>query len=206
MSASGERGFETLAISMNSRAVRAQGAVLSTIVVFMIVAAGCGNQQDAPSTSTGRSVDSVKQFAGAPSAPPIDTTSEPAPPLPSPDPSVCGPWSNATYSTTGEEIVSRYGEIRNCGKVPGGWFLATIGKAGQPGVLGLYYCRPSDSTCADGTTDHPFENWHWLRPPGNGGGVKFISLQGSVLTLYVGNYGYVTYDLSSGTFKTGLQQ
>lgn len=127
-------------------------------------------------------------------------TTTPSPPPPVPD--ACGPWSNPDYSETGKEITAKYGEIRNCGPIGNAWFITTLGVDGSNGMLGIYRCKPSDGECLDGRTDHPFNQWSWISPRGNGyGGVKYVGKQGETLEIYVGRYGYMSYNLDTGAFQ-----
>lgn len=123
--------------------------------------------------------------------------------IPPPTPAVCGTWSNPAYSAIGKQITARYGDIRSCGWFGSGWYITTLGADHQPGILGIYPCRPGDAVCRDGTTDHPFAGWSWRVPPGATGGVSFVHLGNGVLYLHVGGVGYVGYHIATDSFRVG---
>ena len=92
----------------------------------------------------------------------------------------CGPWA-AGGNPTADEVSRRYGEIRNCLLVGHGWVLTTLGLSGAPGVVGLDDCGASDTSCRDGSIDHPFGSWHFYKAPFPGGVTVLGQGQGELI-------------------------
>lgn len=80
---------------------------------------------------------------------------------------------------TASEFDQKYGGIANCGLTGNTWVIFTAGIASEappnsqtpppvgatysqnPGVA-VYSCSPSDSTCFDPATSHPFNSWTYV--------------------------------------------
>jgi hypothetical protein len=112
---------------------------------------------------------------------------------------VCGPWS-AAGSATAEEVSRRYGEIRNCLFAGNDWVLTTLGLVGEPGVIGLDDCGISDTSCRDGSVDHPFASWHFYKAPFPGGVTVLGQGQGGLVVDDGGHQ--IRFTLATASFET----
>src|SRR5438128_2744091 len=115
-----------------------------------------------------------------------------------PPSATCGEWSSAS-GTLGSTVTRRYGEIRNCGLFRDSWVITTLGGVDSDGVIGVYRCDSSDTSCLDGRNDHPVSGWIFYPPPFPGGITLLGGGDGNKLT--VDNAGHqLTFEISTGAF------
>ncbi|MHB8503265.1 MAG: hypothetical protein ACYDHE_20270 [Candidatus Acidiferrales bacterium] len=112
---------------------------------------------------------------------------------------VCGSWSSGGASTGGQ-ITRQYGQIRDCLLVENTWVITTLGLLGGRGVIALDTCSAKDSSCTDGSMDHPFGGWRVYAPPYPGG--VTILRESSPGVLIVDNGGHqITFTIATATFS-----
>src|SRR5438128_7468127 len=115
-----------------------------------------------------------------------------------PPSATCGEWSSAS-GTLGSTVTRRYGEIRNCGLFRDSWVITTLGGVDSDGVIGVYRCDSSDTSCLEGRNDHPLSGWTFYSPPYAGGITLLGGGDGNKLT--VDNAGHqLTFEISTGAF------
>ena len=109
-----------------------------------------------------------------------------------------------TYSTTGQDITNRYGEIRNCLKLENSWIILTLGTPADRTVarLGVYSCSASNTACADGAQPHPYSGWTWIKPRYPGALTYLARLSTGDLVLDDGGH-QVIFDPATQQFTDG---
>ncbi len=103
----------------------------------------------------------------------------------------------------GTEISQKYGELRNCFLIDNNWVILTEGLreqngTRQSGVVAVYRCQPDDTTCLNGSSDHPLAGWQIYLPPCPGElSLGATMLPGKFLIMGTcANY----FDIATGTF------
>ena len=163
------------------RSMSQVGLRVCFLSVLLVVAGACASSP-------------VASHSQAPASANPSAASQPAQASP-----LCGPWA-AAGSATADEVSRRYGEIRNCLLAGNDWVLTTLGLVGAPGVVGLDGCGVSDTSCRDGSVDHPFASWHFYRAPFPGGVTVLGQSQGG---LVVDNGGHqIRFTLATASFES----
>ncbi len=173
--------WHPVTVSGTMRSMSQVGPRVCFLSVLLVIASAC-----APSP--------VASHSPAPASANPSAASQPAQASP-----ICGPWS-AAGSATADEVSRRYGEIRNCLLAGNDWVLTTLGLVGAHGVVGLDDCGVSDTSCRDGSVDHPFASWHFYSAPFPGGVTVLGQSQGG---LVVDNGGHqIRFTLATASFES----
>ena len=114
----------------------------------------------------------------------VDATDEARPTYP-PGPLFCGP-----ADARSGDIVMNHGPIRGgCALYGNDWIVTTSGDPTRdiPGILALYQCEPTDSSCVSGGEPAQQGQWQIFTSP-IGEGVRIYSQRGSRLLILPGQY------------------
>lgn len=149
---------------------RAHQVMASTAVCGVLLMAGCvsGQQHLRPSNASRSTLPVASTMIGGSTATgeSLSASSSRAPTEPS---TSCGTWLTPA-STVGQYFTDHYGEIRNCGLFGTQWVISTLGFHGtsaspQTGVLGVYPCKPGETSCLDGQSPYPVAGWKVVTAP-----------------------------------------
>lgn len=78
--------------------------------------------------------------------------------------------------------------------------ITTLGLPGERGVVALDSCAADDADCFNGSSDHPYANWHFYQPPYIGGATVLEGV--GTNSLLIDNGGHqITFTISTATFS-----
>lgn len=86
----------------------------------------------------------------------------PGGPLPTPQPNLCGTWSESSSSNV-VAAEQQHGILQDCAKIEQYWVVSTQ-RSGLPGEVGTLDCG-SDSSCLDGRNFHDLASFTWTTAP-----------------------------------------